>query len=111
MQQCAELLIERGAEVNLASSATQGNSPLHFAVGYGQIKVCYPVPIPVACFGERRSDALRRCVPFTVVQLHAMHYGRCTILCRLVLRCGVHYMYGLWGVDLNKSINYRIRMK
>eukprot|EP00240_Pyramimonas_obovata_P004027 CAMPEP_0118933646 /NCGR_PEP_ID=MMETSP1169-20130426/12105_1 /TAXON_ID=36882 /ORGANISM="Pyramimonas obovata, Strain CCMP722" /LENGTH=357 /DNA_ID=CAMNT_0006876437 /DNA_START=48 /DNA_END=1121 /DNA_ORIENTATION=- len=39
MQQCAQLLLAMGAEVNLATPDTQGNSPLHFAVGYGQIKM------------------------------------------------------------------------
>mmetsp|Transcript_6924 Transcript_6924/g.11988 ORF Transcript_6924/g.11988 Transcript_6924/m.11988 type:complete len:358 (-) Transcript_6924:1362-2435(-) len=38
-EEAAEMLLDRGAELNLATPDTQGNSPLHFAVGYGQIQM------------------------------------------------------------------------
>lgn len=35
----ASLLLDAGAELNLATPDTEGNSPLHYAVGYGQPEV------------------------------------------------------------------------
>lgn len=39
MLEPAKVLLEFKAEVNLASPKTAGNSPLHFAVGYGHPEV------------------------------------------------------------------------
>jgi hypothetical protein len=39
MLEPAKVLLEYKAEVNLASPKTAGNSPLHFAVGYGHPEV------------------------------------------------------------------------